>query len=514
MFSRVIFTVFRFLLSYLLSSWPFNTQTWKVHGQDVQLRLSKLIESEPVFETENFASLESLSVLSHSYFTKMNHDSFPSYGVRIKKTRFCDTTVNTYTGYIDIQPVRHLFFYFFESRSSPQKDDIIIWLNGGPGCSSALGLFFELGPCSIIYNGSETTTEFNPLSWNTNANIFFIDQPVGSGFSYSEGQPVVSTTEETAQDLFAFLAIFFAHATEFQGRRLHLAGESYAGRLIPVMASTIYDRNPELEMIGMEKINLASIMMGDGLTDWLTMLPSYYDMACTPASVPPVLPIQTCIRMKSVIPRCEKWLQETCIDVFDSIACGAAIQFCADEIGLPFNSTGLNAWDMSRKCEGGPGDNCYPETRRITEFLSKPSVQSILGVDPAVSSFSFCNDDIVSVFFRTQDRAHPSVLHVAALLERGIRVLVYVGEYDWLCNWVGQERWVHRMEWSGRDEFVRKEMEQWNVEIDGERRKSGRIKSANGLTFLVVDKAGHMMPYDKPKEALYLLQGWISKESL
>lgn len=58
--------------------------------------------------------------------------------------RLIDTTRRAYTGYIDIQ-ARHLFFYFFESRSNPDKDDVIFWTNGGPGCSSSLGLFMELG---------------------------------------------------------------------------------------------------------------------------------------------------------------------------------------------------------------------------------------------------------------------------------------------------------------------------------------------------------------------------------
>jgi len=112
-----------------------------------------------------------------------------------------------YTGYIDIQ-AKHIFFYFFESRNDPAKDDVIFWTNGGvysfegtdypelslssgPGCSSSLGLFMELGPCRVT---SENETVFHPESWNANANIFFVDQPVGVGFSYAEyGEVVVST---------------------------------------------------------------------------------------------------------------------------------------------------------------------------------------------------------------------------------------------------------------------------------------------------------------------------------
>lgn len=111
-----------------------------------------------------------------------------------------------YTGYIDIE-ARHLFFYFFESRREPDKDDVVFWTNGGPGGSSSLGLFMELGallsyraqwamrslylpgPCRVT---SANTTERFDHSWNDHANIFFIDQPVGVGFSYADfGEKVV-----------------------------------------------------------------------------------------------------------------------------------------------------------------------------------------------------------------------------------------------------------------------------------------------------------------------------------
>ena len=55
------------------------------------------------------------------------------------------TPRRAYTGYIDVSPARHLFFYFFESRRDPDTDDVVFWTNGGPGGSSSLGLFMELG---------------------------------------------------------------------------------------------------------------------------------------------------------------------------------------------------------------------------------------------------------------------------------------------------------------------------------------------------------------------------------
>lgn len=70
---------------------------------------------------------------------------------------------------------QHIFFYFFESRHKPSEDPVIMWLNGGPGSSSALGLFMELGPCRVNEEGNATS--WNEYSWNDKANVFFVDQP-------------------------------------------------------------------------------------------------------------------------------------------------------------------------------------------------------------------------------------------------------------------------------------------------------------------------------------------------
>ena len=87
-----------------------------------------------------------------------------------------------FTGYIDIE-ARHLFFYFFESRNDPDADPVVFWTNGGPGGSSAVGLFMELGPCRI---SGPNETVYNPYGWNEYVNMLFVDQPVGTGFSYAD----------------------------------------------------------------------------------------------------------------------------------------------------------------------------------------------------------------------------------------------------------------------------------------------------------------------------------------
>lgn len=92
----------------------------------------------------------------------------------------CDDTVASKSGYYKVEGSKNLnyFYWFFESRSDPTNDPVIIWLTGGPGCSSILALFAENGPCSVNADGTGTIN--NPYSWNSNANIMWVDQPAGT----------------------------------------------------------------------------------------------------------------------------------------------------------------------------------------------------------------------------------------------------------------------------------------------------------------------------------------------
>jgi carboxypeptidase C (cathepsin A) len=93
----------------------------------------------------------------------------------------CPGATSGYTGYLN-SGSKHFYFAYFKSRSKPETDPLVLWLNGGPGCSSMTGLFFELGPCLVNEDG-ESARE-NPNSWINAASVFFLDQPIGVGFSY------------------------------------------------------------------------------------------------------------------------------------------------------------------------------------------------------------------------------------------------------------------------------------------------------------------------------------------
>ncbi|KAI0744981.1 serine carboxypeptidase [Earliella scabrosa] len=464
-----------------------------------------LPSSLAVYDEGLFNPVEDLSSLSALEYTTLRHPNFLAHSVRIKQSRFCDGEATAYTGYIDVE-ARHLFFYFFESRRDPDSDDVIFWTNGGPGGSSAMGLFMEIGPCRVT---SANSTERFEYAWNSHANVFFIDQPVGAGFSYVDYGEQVSTTVEAAQDIAAFVAIFFERFPKFKGRPFHMAGESYGGRSVPVFASAVYDQNTKLVAAGMTPINLTSVMLGNGCTDYAGMLLSYYEIQCKAyGGYPFVASISECVRMRQLLPRCEQRLQKSCRDVLDRIDCGEAWSFCWNAFPAAFMK--VNAHDALRPCTGHTDmESCYPITKHLREYLNNPSVQASLGVDPPHRNFTLVNEDVYQRF--SEDRwDFRSEHYLAALLERGVRALVYVGATDWLCNWVGTERMTLGLEWSSQEAFRSQPLREWKV--DGE--VAGKMRSAGGLTFATIDAAGHMAPYDQPVRSLYLANAWLAGEEL
>lgn len=115
-------------------------------------------------------------------WTVHTNQAFPRYSLRVsEQQQLCDPNVKQVSGYLDVDNEKHFYFWFFESRSKPATDPLLLWLNGGPGCSSFTGLLMELGPCRVDEGGKGTT--LNPHSWNSRANIIFLDQVRHFNFS-------------------------------------------------------------------------------------------------------------------------------------------------------------------------------------------------------------------------------------------------------------------------------------------------------------------------------------------
>lgn len=298
---------------------------------------------------------------------------------------------------------------FFESRNDPKNDPVVLWLNGGPGCSSLTGLFMELGPASIDKN---IKVVHNPWSWNSNASVIFLDQPVNVGYSYSGGS--VSNTVAAGKDVYALLTLFFEQFPEYAHQDFHISGESYAGHYIPVFAAEILSHKKR-------NINLQSVLIGNGLTDGLTQYPHYRPMACGEGGWPAVLDESECQAMDNALPRCLS-LIENCYDSESVWSCVPASIYCNNAILAPYQRTGQNVYDVRVKCGSNP--LCYDDLDWISEYLNQPKVMKALGAE--VSKYDSCNFDINRNFLFQGDWMKPYFRLVPDILAK-IPVLIYAG---------------------------------------------------------------------------------------
>ncbi|KAF8029920.1 hypothetical protein BT93_E2359 [Corymbia citriodora subsp. variegata] len=166
-----------------------------------------------------------------------------------------------YSGYITVgdHPPRALFYYFVEAETSPASKPLVLWLNGGPGCSSlGYGAFIEHGPFKVKGEGLVK----NDYSWNKVANLLYLESPAGVGFSYSTNQSFYKGVNDniTAQDNLVFLQRWFTKYPQYKGRDFFITGESYAGHYVPELARLIVKSKVE--------INLKAIAIGNPLLDY------------------------------------------------------------------------------------------------------------------------------------------------------------------------------------------------------------------------------------------------------
>ncbi|KAJ3314349.1 Cell death protease, partial [Blyttiomyces sp. JEL0837] len=150
-----------------------------------------------------------------------------------------------------------IFFWYFKSMNTT-SNKLTIWLNGGPGCSSLLGSFIENGPVKILDNGTLAPNEY---SWHKQANVLYVEQPVNTGFSFSNGEPTRDESELNS-DFYLFLDGFMKTFPEAQDMDLYITGESYAGVYIPYIALKLLEIG---KFSNGKPVNLKGLGIGNGL---------------------------------------------------------------------------------------------------------------------------------------------------------------------------------------------------------------------------------------------------------
>lgn len=170
-----------------------------------------------------------------------------------------DVSFKHYSGYLNATHGRRLHYWFVESERSPKDDPLVLWLNGGPGCSSLAGFLTEQGPFRVSKNDSKTLI-LNEYRWNQVASVIFLEAPAGVGFSYREGSTDFTTDDDqTALDNLEAMKHFFIKFPQFKDNSFFVTGESYAGIYVPTLSVNILKQAPD--------INLQGFAIGNGYLD-------------------------------------------------------------------------------------------------------------------------------------------------------------------------------------------------------------------------------------------------------
>ena len=142
---------------------------------------------------------------------------------------------DSYSGYLDVSDKKSLHYVFVSSENDPSTDPVVIWFNGGPGCSSMLAFAQENGPINIDDN--TRSLEKNPHPWNTNASLLYLESPAGVGFSYAaDNESMTHSDMSQSEDAYAALVKWYEKFPEFKGNDLFVSGESYGGVYVPYLS--------------------------------------------------------------------------------------------------------------------------------------------------------------------------------------------------------------------------------------------------------------------------------------
>ncbi|XP_029005681.1 lysosomal protective protein isoform X2 [Betta splendens] len=431
-----------------------------------------------------------------------------------------------YSGYLSVADGKHLHYWFVESQHEPSSDPVVLWLNGGPGCSSMDGFLTEHGPFLVQDDG--VTLQYNPYSWNKIANMLYLESPAGVGFSYSDDQKYVTNDTEVSMNNYLAMKEFFNLFPEFSKNQLFLTGESYGGIYIPTLAERVMED---------ASLNLHGIAVGNGLASYelndnsLVYFAYYHGLLGTKLWTE----LQTfCCK------------NDTCNFYYSkNLNCTGSV----NEVQEIVYSSGLNMYNLYANCPGGVGQRVSVERGELvirdlgnsfihhpwsqlwsqklrglaslhqsvrldppctnstpsTLYLNNPYVKAALHISPKALDWVICSSEVNLNYGRIYMDVKKQYLKLLSALT--YRVLVYNGDVDMACNFMGDEWFVESLH-----QQVEVKRRPWIYEdVDG-RQVGGFVKEFDNIAFLTVKGSGHMVPSDKPRAAFAMFTRFIQKQ--
>ncbi|KAM3141613.1 hypothetical protein pb186bvf_006218 [Paramecium bursaria] len=425
-----------------------------------------------------------------------------------------------FSGYLDVTSdgATKFHYYFYVSEAGGPADEtvpVLLWLNGGPGCSSLQGALMENGP--FVFDKGELKVHLNEYSWTEYAHVLYLESPAKVGFSYGDITGI--SDEMTAKQNLQALISFFKKFPEIVDRDFYISGESYAGIYIPTLVDQIIDYNNDPQKTT-PNIKIKGVAIGNGCTD---------PTECTDASEAyPQHEISFFGRHNFIE---DSLFQEyrgyneagTCADLSNL---PKQCTDLADKIESQYKGLWFNPYNIYDRCWHSLTKTKYPRTkfaRKVGEdefvectdssglykFLTDDAWLTLTHIDKTKSAaWQECSDDVFPVFKKDP---RGSYYLYPKLIKNDIKILKFSGDIDAVVPITGTLYWINKLQ----QEYNIQTIQEWKAwTVPGDRdvddpQLAGEYWILDGLTFATVRGAGHMVPTDKRREASQMIKNFF-----
>lgn len=404
-----------------------------------------------------------------------------------------------------------LHYWLIESENDPKNDPIVLWLNGGPGSSSLIGLLTENGQIQLNDDSLNTTGTprpfYNKHGWTQKANVLWLESPKGVGFSYCESTPCRNTDESTAIDAHEFLVNFFVSYPEYNQSDFFITGESYAGVYVPMLIDQIDKRGAVT--------NFKGAAIGN----------SCWGSDCFYGIDENEIDFHLYAGHTMISRSLEDAIIDKCGDAFaqggkPSFACEAELLKMRGETGSFY------VYNIMDECDGDTlsmGDVRAAlranRTELLTEedsFMSHPSLGDYrCGGDAAMKKWLADPAVIEALHVKkgTGGMLYTKTCGDLRELYKDLfqkhRILIYSGDADGCVPYYGSEQWTRELGFK-----LVTDWHPWKSETTAGKGSvvAGYATEYEHFTFVTVKGAGHMVPQFKPVRALTMFSKFLADE--
>uniref|UniRef100_A0A803XWZ3 Carboxypeptidase n=1 Tax=Meleagris gallopavo TaxID=9103 RepID=A0A803XWZ3_MELGA len=393
-------------------------------------------------------------------------------------------------GYVQVRSKAHIFWwlYYADSRTAGFAElPLILWLQGGPGSSGCgFGNFEEIGPLDKELKPRNTT-------WLQAASILFVDNPVGTGFSYVDDCSLFAKNLTTVvSDMMVFLNEFFTHRTEFQSVPFYIFSESYGGKMAAGIALELHNAVQK----GSIKCNFAGVALGDS---WISPLGMFKILRLCPH----VFVFQSLLDDQGLAEVTA--VAKEIMDAINKNEYGLATELWSKAEGIiEENTDNVNFYNIMTKevpeMKANEQENFHlvrlyqrhvkiMHKNNLSELMNGP-IRKKLKVIPDCVKWGGQSTKVFENM--AEDFMRPVIDIVDQLLAANVSITVYNGQLDLIVDTMGQEAWIRKLKWPGLKEFSQQRWKALYVSPESTD-TAAFYKAYENFAFFWILKAGHMV---------------------